>query len=179
MKGGGGNTTDVFAIFFAKQGEIPANSATAFTKKMGTFRSIYTTTRLLTTSQSWFQNSFRNKIENFNFNYQIFLDILWWSTSSFSKLDFFQVHKMRKRPRYKMRKHEYTIFQWSKVSRLLTTLPRHRPDFRTGLRFSFWAPEVTFLKWGKPVKVAFSQNGHFWCPKPKSETCSEIRSATW
>ena len=41
-----------------------------------------------------------------------------------------------------MRKSEKTTFQWPKVSRLLTTLPRHRPDFRTGLRFSFRAPEV-------------------------------------
>ena len=36
---------------------------------------------------------------------------------------------------YKMRKGEKTTFQWPKVSRLLTTLPRHRPDIRTGLRF--------------------------------------------
>ena len=42
-------------------------------------------------------------------------------------------------------------------------------------------PVLTFLKWGKAVKVAFShsQNGHFWCPKRKSETCSEIPSVTW
>ena len=31
------------------------------------------------------------------------------------------------------------------------------------------------------MKVAFShsQNGHFRCPKRKSETCSDIRSVTW
>ena len=82
---------------------------------------------------------------------------------------------------YKMRKSEKTTFQWPKVSKLLTTLPRHRANIRTGLRFFFRAPEVTFLKWGKAVKVAFShsQNGHFWCPKRKSETCSEIPSVTW
>ena len=59
--------------------------------------------------------------------------------------------------------------------------PRHRPDFRTGLRFSFQAPEMPFLKWGKAVKVTCSppQNGHFWCPKRKSETCSEVPSVTW
>ena len=48
-----------------------------------------------------------------------------------------------------------------------TTLPRHRPDSRTGLRFSPRALEVPFLKWGKAVKVAFShyQNGyHIWIP---------------
>ena len=40
---------------------------------------------------------------------------------------------------------------------------------------------MAFLKWGKAVKRAFShsQNGHFWCPKQKSETCSEIPSVTW
>ena len=33
----------------------------------------------------------------------------------------------------------------------------------------------------KAVKVAFShsQNEHFWCPKLKSETCSDISSVTW
>ena len=38
-----------------------------------------------------------------------------------------------------------------------------------------------YRKWGKAVKVAFShsQNGHFRCPKRKSETCSDIRSVTW
>ena len=43
----------------------------------------------------------------------------------------------------------------------ITTLPRHRPDLRIGLRFSFRALEVPFLEWGKAVKVAFShsQNG--------------------
>ena len=41
-----------------------------------------------------------------------------------------------------MRKSEKTTFQWPKVSKLLITLPRHKPDFRTGLRFSFRAPEV-------------------------------------
>ena len=77
-----------------------------------------------------------------------------------------------------MRKSEKTTFQWPKVSKWLTTLPRHRANIRTGLRFLFRAPEVTFLKWRKAVKVAFShsQNGHFWCPKQKSETCSDITS---
>ena len=41
-----------------------------------------------------------------------------------------------------MRKSEKPTFQLPKVSRLPTKLPRHRPDFRTGLRFSFRAPEV-------------------------------------
>ena len=45
-----------------------------------------------------------------------------------------------------MRKSEKTAFQWPKVSRLLTMLPRHRPDFRTGPIFSFQAPEVPVLK---------------------------------
>ena len=51
------------------------------------------------------------------------------------------------------------------MSRFLTTFPRQRPDFRTGLRFLFRAPEVPFLEWGKAVKVAFSHSqnskGHF------------------
>ena len=34
-----------------------------------------------------------------------------------------------------MRKSEKPTFQLPKVSRLPTTLPRHRPDFRTGLNF--------------------------------------------
>ena len=116
------------------------------------------TTRFGTTSQQWAS---------------FILYIFWWSLSSFVKLEFAQVHKLRKSQK--------TTFRWPEVSRFLTMLPRHRPDFRTGLRFSFWAPEVTFLKWGKAVKVAFShsQNGHFWCPKRKSETCSEIPSVTW
>ena len=38
-----------------------------------------------------------------------------------------------------MRKSEKTTFRRAKVSKLLTTLPCHRPDFRTGLRFSFLA----------------------------------------
>ena len=54
-----------------------------------------------------------------------------------------------------MRKSEKTTFQWPKVSKLLTTLPRHRPDFRTGLRFSFWAPEVTVLSEKKPLSLLF------------------------
>ena len=93
----------------------------------------------------------------------------------------FLTYKKWEKALYKMRKSEKTTFQWPKVSRLLTTLPRHRADIRTGLRFLFRAPEVTFLKWGKAVKVAFShsQNGHFWCPKLKSETCSDISSVTW
>ena len=68
-----------------------------------------------------------------------------------------------------------------KVSRLRITLPRHRPGFKTGLNFLFPAPKVAFLKWGKAVKVAFShsQNGHFWCPKRNSETCSEVRSSKY
>ena len=80
-----------------------------------------------------------------------------------------------------MRKGEKTTFQWPKVSRLPTMLPRHRPDFRTGLRSLFRAPEVPILELGKTVKVAFSQsqNGHFWCPTRKFETCSEIRTVTW
>ena len=56
----------------------------------------------------------------------------------------------------KMRNSEKSTFKWPKVSRLPTTLPRHRPDFRAGLRLSFRAPEVTVLKWGKTVKEAFS-----------------------
>ena len=39
-----------------------------------------------------------------------------------------------------------TTFQLPKGRRLLTTLPRHRTDFRTGLIFSFRAPEVPFLE---------------------------------
>ena len=45
-----------------------------------------------------------------------------------------------------MRKSEKTTFQWPKVSKLLTMVPRHRANIRTGLRFLFRAPEVTFLK---------------------------------
>ena len=56
----------------------------------------------------------------------------------------------------KMRNSEKSTFKWPKVSRLPTTLPRHRPDFRAGLRLLFRAPEVTVLKWGKTVKEAFS-----------------------
>ena len=55
---------------------------------------------------------------------------------------------------YKMRKSEKTTFQWPKVIKLLITIPCHRPDFRTGLIFSFWAPEVTILRVRK---------GHFHC----------------
>ena len=55
-----------------------------------------------------------------------------------------------------MRKSEKTSFQGPKVSKLLTTLPRHRADIRTGLSFLFRAPEVTFMEWGKAVKVVFS-----------------------
>ena len=107
------------------------------------------TTRLPTTSQSWLQNSF------WNHDCTIFL-LQSWQNVRYIKWE---------KALCKIRKSEKTTFQSPKVSRLLTTLPRHRADFRTGLRFSFQAPEVTFLKWGKAVKVAFShsQNGHFWC----------------
>ena len=45
-----------------------------------------------------------------------------------------------------MRKIEKTTFQWPKVSRLLTTLTRQRPEFRTGLRFSFRASKGPVLR---------------------------------
>ena len=82
---------------------------------------------------------------------------------------------------YKMRKSKKTTFQRAKVSRILTTLLRHRPDFRTGLRFSFRAPEVPVLRVRKSHFYCFSslQKSHFRCPKQKSETCSEIPSVTW
>ena len=82
---------------------------------------------------------------------------------------------------YKMRKSEKTTFQWPKVSRLLTMWPRHRPDFRTVLRFLFWAPEVPVLRVRKSHFYCFSslRKSHFRCPKQKSETCSEIPSVTW
>ena len=123
------------------------------------------TTRLPTTSQFWFQNSF------WNHDWTIFLLRNW------QNLRYIKWEKALR----KMGKSKKTTFQWPKVSKLLTTLPRHRADIRTGLRFLFRAPEATFLKWGKAVKVAFShsQNGHFRCPKRKSETCSDIRSVTW
>ena len=80
-----------------------------------------------------------------------------------------------------MRKSKKTTFQWPKVSKLLTTLPRHRADIRTGLRFSFWAPEVTVLRVRKSHFHCFSslQKRPFRCPKRKSETRSDIRSVTW
>ena len=47
-------------------------------------------------------------------------------------------------------------FQWPKVSRLFTTLTRHRPNFRTGLKFSFWATEVSFFaSEKKPLSLLF------------------------
>ena len=81
----------------------------------------------------------------------------------------------------KMRKSEKTTFQWLKVSKLLTTLPRHRADIRTCLRFLFRAPEVPVLRVRKSHFYCFSslQKSHFRCPKQKSETCSEIPSVTW
>ena len=79
---------------------------------------------------------------------------------------------------YKMRKRENTTFQWPKVSRLLTTLPRCRPDFRTGLRFWFRAPEVPVLRKSHFHWFSSLQKSHFRCPKRKSKTCSEIRSVT-
>ena len=77
-----------------------------------------------------------------------------------------------------MRKSEKTTFQWPKVSKLLTTLPRHRANIKTGLRFLFRAPEVPVLRVRKSHFRCFSslQKRHFRCPKRKSETCSEIRS---
>ena len=81
------------------------------------------TTSFGTTSQQW--TSF-------------VLYIFWWSPSFFAKLDFSQAHKMKKNIS-KMRKSKKTIFQWPKLSRLLTTLPRHSPDFRTCLGLSFRA----------------------------------------
>ena len=76
---------------------------------------------------------------------------------------------------YKVRKSEKITFQWSKVSRLLTTITSHRPDFNTGLRFSFWAPEVPVFRVRKSPVHCFSslQKRRFGCPKRKSETCSE------
>ena len=129
------------------------------------FKISISTTRLPTTSQSWFQNSF------WNHDWTIFL-LQNWQNVRYIKWE---------KALCKMRKSEKTTFQWPKVSKSLTTLPRHRANIRTGLRFLFRAPEVTFLKWGKAVKVAFShsQNGHFWCPKLKSEICSNISSVTW
>ena len=123
------------------------------------------TTRLPTTSQSWFQNSFRNH------DWTIFL-LRNWQSVRFIKWE---------KALYKMRKSEKTTFQSPKVSKLLITLPRHKPDFRTGLRFSFWAPEVPILKVRKSHFHCFSslQKSHFWCPKLKSDTCSDISSVTW
>ena len=68
-----------------------------------------------------------------------------------------------------MRKSEKTTFQWPKVIKLLTTIPCHRPDFRTGLRFSFWAPEVTILRVRKGLFHCFSslQKSPFRCLKRK------------
>ena len=86
---------------------------------------------------------------------------LWWSPSSFAKLEF-SLQRVRK-----------PLSSGQKWYPQVDYLQRHTPDFR----FSFWAPEVPFLKWGKAVKVPFSysQNRHYWCPKRKSETYSEIR----
>ena len=72
-----------------------------------------------TTSQSWFQNSF------WNHNWTIFL-FRNWQNVRYIKWE---------KALCKMRKSEKTTFQWPKVSKLLTTLPRHRPHIRTGLRF--------------------------------------------
>ena len=55
-----------------------------------------------------------------------------------------------------MAKSEKTTFQWPKVRRLLITLPRHTPDFRTGLRFSFQALEVPVLRVRKSHFHCFS-----------------------
>ena len=68
-----------------------------------------------------------------------------------------------------MRKSEKTTFQWPKVIKLLITIPCHRPDFRTGLRFSFWAPEVTILRVRKGHFHCFSslQKSPFRCLKRK------------
>ena len=73
-----------------------------------------------------------------------------------------------------MRKGEKTTFQWPKVSRLLTTLPCHRPDFSTGLRFLFRTPEVPSLEGGKAVKVALSHSQKRALLLPKTK----IRSVT-
>ena len=63
------------------------------------------TTRFGTTSQQ--QTSF-------------VLNILWWTPSSFAKLELFRYIKWEK-TLYKMRKSKKTTFQWPLVSRLLTT----------------------------------------------------------
>ena len=75
----------------------------------------------------------------------------------------------------------WTTFLWPKVSRLLTMLSHHRLDFRTGLKYSFWAPEVPVLRVRKSLFHCFSslQKSHFRCPKQRSETCYEISSVTW
>ena len=50
----------------------------------------------------------------------------------------------------------WTTFLWPKVSRLLTMLSHHRLDFRTGLKYSFWAPEVPVLRVRKSYFHCFS-----------------------
>ena len=59
----------------------------------------------------------------------------------------------------KMRKSEKTTFQWAKVSRLLTTLPRHRADFRTFLRFQISDQSETF----QTIRILSRLFGHFPC----------------
>ena len=92
-----------------------------------------------------------------------------------------------------MRKSKNTTLQWPKVSRLPTTVPRHRPDFRTGFRFSFWEPEVPVLRVRKSHFHCFSslQKGLILCTSRfanfargkwsnhDSKNCSEIRTVTW
>ena len=111
-------------------------------------------------------------------------------------LDFLR-YKNEKEPYVKWEKARAT-FQWSKLSRLHTMLPRHRPDFRTGLRFSFWAPEVPVLRMRKSHFHCFSslQERHlfvflFVCTSRfasfargkwsnhNSKNCSEIGTVTW
>ena len=126
---------------------------------------LISTTRLPNTSQSLFQNTF------WNHDWTIFL-LRNWQNVRYIKWE---------KALCKMRKSEKTTFQWPKVSKLLTTLPRHRADIRTGLRFLFRAPEVPVLRVRKSHFYCFSslQKSHFRCPKQKSETCSEIPSVTW
>ena len=55
-----------------------------------------------------------------------------------------------------MRKSEKTIFLWPKVVFTFQRyLLRHRPDFRKGLRFLLWAPEVHVLRVKKATFTAF------------------------
>ena len=91
--------------------------------------------------KTWGTNKQVNKQTNKNFNIH---NQSWNNFTAMHKfcfilsflrnLNFLRYIKWEK-ALYKMRKSEKTTSQWPKVSRLLTTLPRHRPDIRTGLRF--------------------------------------------